>query len=156
MVGIKHQTYIKVKPEKVFQTLTTADGWNAWFTDGTTINLHRDGTGEIWLRWSYGDNHQREIVDGGKIIETIPYKSFIFQWKPGKNRTTVKFNIQPFKEGTLLLLEERGYSNDDITSCIGCAVGWGEAMTLLKVFLEQGIVYKTDLILDFEDERNDI
>ncbi|KQL50831.1 hypothetical protein AN964_24750 [Heyndrickxia shackletonii] len=153
MVGIKHQAYIKVEKEKVFQTLTTAEGWNAWFTDRTIININIDGTGEIWLRWSYGDDHQREIVDGGKIIETIPCESFIFQWKPGKNTTTVKFQLHPFKEGTLLILEEDGYTNDDITSCIGCSVGWGEAITLLKVFLEHGIVYKGDLLLGFEDDH---
>jgi len=56
----------------------------------------------------------------------------------------------------LLLLEEQGYTNEDINACIGCAVGWGEAVTLLKVYLEQGIVYKKDLLLGFEDEIHDI
>ncbi|MGV3466372.1 MAG: SRPBCC family protein [Heyndrickxia sp.] len=156
MLSIQHRKYIRVKPKKVFLTLSTADGWNAWFTNQTTITINGDGAGEIWLRWSYEDDHQRQIVDGGKILESIPYKSFVFQWKPGENTTTVKFQLEPFKEGTLLQLEEQSYTNEDTFACIGCAVGWGEAMTLLKVYLEQGIVYKQDLLLGFEDESYDI
>lgn len=45
------------------------------------------------------------------------------------------------------MLKEVGYSNSDkdIKTCINCAVGWGEAMTLLKIYLEEGVVYKEDL-----------
>jgi len=156
MVGIKHRTYIKAKPEKVFQTLTTADGWNAWFTQRTTIDKNKDGTDEIWFRWSYENDQQKEIVDGGKILEAIPYESFIFQWKPGRNITTVNIQLKPLKEGTLLLLEEQGYEKEDMEACIGCAVGCGEAITLLKLYLEYGIVCKKDLLLGFEDEIHDL
>ncbi|WP_180968201.1 SRPBCC family protein [Cytobacillus massiliigabonensis] len=143
MPVIKHQTYIKSQPAKVFQMLTTADGWNAWFTDRTTIAWNKDGTGEIRLRWAI--NREKMIEDGGKIIEATPDESFIFQWCPGESQTTVKFNVQPFREGTLLAVEEHGYSNKDIGTCIECAIGWGEALTLLKIYLEHGIVLKEDL-----------
>jgi hypothetical protein len=54
--------------------------------------------------------------------------------------------MEPYKEGTLLILEEHGYTAKDIKSCISCAVGWGEAMTLLKVYLEHGLILKQDLL----------
>ncbi|MBM7585500.1 uncharacterized protein YndB with AHSA1/START domain [Bacillus pakistanensis] len=147
MPEIRHQMYIKVEPKKVYQTLIHEDEWNAWFTDYTTIDLNHDGTGNIQFRWKSSDDH--EIEDGGRIIEAIPFKTFTFQWNPGENNTTVTFQLKPYKEGTLVVLEERGYSNSDkdLTACIGCAVGWGEALTLLKIYLEHGIVYKDDLLL---------
>lgn len=150
--AIKHQTYIKSKQEKVFHTLTTAAGWNAWFTDRTTIEWNMDGTGEIRLRWA--TMGEKLIEDGGKIIEAIPYESFTFQWCPGVSQTTVTFKLLPYREGTLVVLEEHGYSNKEINACIGCAIGWGEALTLLKIFLEHGLVYKEDLIIG--DDMTDL
>lgn len=143
---INHQIYIKASPEKVYQTLTTAEGWNSWFTDHTVINLDKYGVGKITLCWcNYGVNKEN-IEDGGEILTNVPNKLFTFLWSPGENPTTVKFELRPFKEGTLLLLEETGYSTStkDLSACIGCAVGWGEALILLKMYLEYGIVCKED------------
>ncbi|MBS4192674.1 SRPBCC domain-containing protein [Bacillus sp. FJAT-49705] len=143
---IHHQTYIKVNPEKVYQTLTTAEGWNAWFTDHTVLYLNENGEGKITFRWSNYGAKKENIEDGGDILTAIQNKLFVFQWSPGDGKTTVKFELKPVKEGTLLLLEETGYtaSNKDLSVCIGCAAGWGEALTLLKMYLEYGIVCKDD------------
>lgn len=148
MPRIYHQTYIKVEPKRVYEALVTAEGWNTWFTDETTIMWNDDGTGEIRLRWSNYGIDKIAIEDGGKILEAIPYECFVFQWSPGESVTTVKFLLKPYKEGTMLRIAESGYSESDrdIKACIGCAVGWGEALNLLKVYLEHGIVYKEDLI----------
>ncbi|MFD1738737.1 SRPBCC domain-containing protein [Bacillus salitolerans] len=145
--AIKHSTYIKVKPELIFNTLVTANEWNTWFTDQTTIQINEDGTGEILFKWFVGE---RTIVDGGKIIKVVPSKVFAFQWSPGQELTTVHFDLVPYKDGTLVTLTEVGYSmvGQDLKACIGCAVGWGEAMTLLKFYLEYGIVCKNELILE--------
>ncbi|GIN87345.1 hypothetical protein J6TS2_37310 [Heyndrickxia sporothermodurans] len=77
----------------------------------------------------------------------IPNKSFIFQWSPINGKTTVSIKLDPYKNGTLVTLKEKGYSRseDDLATCVRCAVGWGEAMTLLKFYLEYGIVCKQDL-----------
>ncbi len=143
---ILHQTYIKASPEKVYQTLTTAEGWNTWFTDNTFLHLNENGEGKITLRWfNYGVNKEN-IEDGGDILTAIQNRLFVFQWFPGEGKTTVKFELKQIKEGTLLLLEETGYTTSamDLSACIGCAVGWGEALTLLKMYLEYGIVCKED------------
>ncbi|MEH7389731.1 hypothetical protein V7149_26010 [Bacillus sp. JJ1503] len=42
---INHQTYIKASLDKVYETLTTAEGWNAWFTDHTVLHLDENGKG---------------------------------------------------------------------------------------------------------------
>jgi uncharacterized protein YndB with AHSA1/START domain len=147
MPSITHKTYIKADQEEVFNILSTAEGWNSWFTDNTSIQLTPEGTGEIRLRWTEFGNNRENMEDGGRILEAISNKSFIFQWSPGERKTTVSFKLEPYKEGTLIILEEAGYSNSekDLNACIGCAVGWGEAMMLLKIYIEHGIVYKQDL-----------
>jgi hypothetical protein len=55
----------------------------------------------------------------------------------------VSFTLEPFKSGTILTVIETGYSNSerDVRACLGCATGWGEALTLLKFFIEHGITY---------------
>ncbi|MFN3432618.1 MAG: hypothetical protein ACK46X_22055, partial [Candidatus Sericytochromatia bacterium] len=45
---IHHQTFIRATPERIFPMLATAEGWDAWFTDGTTLDLDAQ---EIRLRW---------------------------------------------------------------------------------------------------------
>lgn len=147
MPEINHQTYIKASIDKVYKTLSTAEGWNAWFTNQTSLNMEQDGTGEIRLKWDGFGQEKLELEDGGRILRAVRDESFVFQWSPGELVTTVEFKLEPYQKGTLIMLKEVGYSNSDkdIKACINCAVGWGEAMTLLKIYLEEGIVYKEDL-----------
>ena len=35
---IEHVTYIDVPVEQVYETLTTSDGWDSWFTDEATLD----------------------------------------------------------------------------------------------------------------------
>ncbi|PFA69193.1 hypothetical protein CN378_04775 [Bacillus sp. AFS015802] len=146
MLEINHKTYIKVPLEKVYQTISTSRGWNAWFTDDASINIDSNGTGQIRLVW--GNNEHRTIEDGGPIIEAIPNERFAFKWSPGEVTSTVTFKFEPYKEGTLVILNDKGYTHsvESLRACMGCAVGWGEALTLLKIYLEHGIVYKKDLL----------
>ena len=139
--NIEHAVFIEAPIEKVWQTLTTSEGWNSWFTDGTEIDLKEGGY--IKLRWkNFGIGHYT-TEDGGTILKVIPNIKFIFQWSPASSPTTVAFNLEQLGSGTKVLLTETGYpeSEKDLQVCIGCAVGWGEALTLLKFFLEHGITY---------------
>lgn len=147
MPEINHQTYIKASIDKVYKTLSTAEGWNAWFTNQTSLHMEQDGTGEIRLKWDGFGQEKLELEDGGRILRAVRDEFFVFQWSPGELVTTVEFKLEPYQKGTLIMLKEVGYSNSDkdIKACINCAVGWGEAMTLLKIYLEEGIVYKEDL-----------
>ncbi|MEB6551327.1 SRPBCC domain-containing protein [Heyndrickxia sporothermodurans] len=147
MPETEHSTYIKVEKEKLYEILSSSEEWNAWFTDDTSLTLNSDGTGDIRLGWSDFGSRKENVEDSGKILKAIPNKSFIFQWSPGESRTTVSIKLGKYKEGTLVSLRETGYSSSekDLAACLGCAVGWGEALTLLKVYLEYGIVCKQDL-----------
>jgi uncharacterized protein YndB with AHSA1/START domain len=147
MPEINHKTYMKVPLEDVYHTISTAQGWNAWFTDDTSLEINPDGTGEIRMRWTNFGSEQVTIEDGGRILEAVPNQKFVFQWSPGEQSSTVTINLEPYRDGTMVTLNESGYTNSekDLSACIECAAGWGEALTLLKVYLEYGIIYKQDL-----------
>jgi uncharacterized protein YndB with AHSA1/START domain len=141
MPDIEHSTYIAVLPETVFDAITTGAGWDAWFTDGTTVDPVPGG--HITLRWRDFGAGRWTTEDGGPVIDVEPSKRFVFQWSPGSKPTTVSFGLEPRGPGTIVRLRETGYSttDEDVEACIGCAVGWGEALTLLKFFLEHGATY---------------
>jgi uncharacterized protein YndB with AHSA1/START domain len=77
--------------------------------------------------------------DGGPIIEALPNQRFVFQWQPGESPSTVAFELEPRGAGTVVYVTESGYSS--WIGLIGCATGWGEALTLLKFYLEYGLTY---------------
>ena len=136
---IEQSTYINAPIERVYRTLTTADGWNAWFTKGTTLELVPGG--KIHFRWVNFGAERMTTEDGGPVLEVEENRKFVFQWHPGKSATTVAIKLSKLGKGTLVQLEEFGYPMDDLEVSLGCAVGWGEALTLLKFFLESGNVY---------------
>lgn len=143
-VPIKHSTYIDVLPAKVYQCLTTAKGWNAWFTKGMKLDLRQGGS--ISFRWENFAGENAVIEDTGPILEFEESHRFVFQWHPqGKEYpTTVAFTLSPRGEGTVLGVEETGYLDTPEGHRIfnSCATGWVEAMTLLKFYLESGLTYK--------------
>ena len=49
---IEQATYINAPVQKVYETLTTASGWNAWFTRETTLDPKVGG--EFVMRWRNG------------------------------------------------------------------------------------------------------
>lgn len=138
---IRHSTYVDAPAERVYDTLTTADGWDAWFTQGAEVQAYPGG--EIRFRWISFGAERYTGEDGGLVLEAVAPKRFVFQWMPGDSTTTVEFDLAPRRTGTMLTVTEWGHttSRRDLEALIECAAGWGEALTLLKVFLEKGFTY---------------
>ena len=136
---VEHVTYIDAPIDKVYETLTTAEGWDSWFTDGTTLDAVPGG--KIRLRWIDFGAERMTTEDGGPVLEVESNRRFVFQWHPGKAATTVSFELGKRGTGTLVRLQESGYSMDDVETAIGCAAGWGEALTMLKFWLERGVTH---------------
>jgi uncharacterized protein YndB with AHSA1/START domain len=138
---IRHCTYIDTSPQRVYETLTTGAGWDAWFTHGTDVEAHPGG--KILLRWTNFGAQGYTGQDGGTILEAVAPERFVFQWTPGDSTTTVEFDLVPRSTGTVLTVTESGHttSRRDLEALVDCAAGWGEALTLLKVYLEKGLIY---------------
>ncbi|HEX9745961.1 MAG TPA: SRPBCC domain-containing protein [bacterium] len=140
--AIKHSVYIKASPETVYRTITTSEGWNAWFTDEARIDPKPGG--EIYFKWENVGCDNLTFEDHGPVLEAIPNEKFVFKWNPGVTQTTCTFILNPQDDGTLISFTEEGYTEDpkDLQMLVECATGWGEALTLLKIYLEHGIAYK--------------
>jgi uncharacterized protein YndB with AHSA1/START domain len=140
---ISHDVFIQASRERVYDALTTSSELDSWFTTGASVDA-RPG-GEIWWRWKdWGPNHVT-TEDGGPVLVAQRPERFVFQWHPDDPRysTIVEFALEEASGGTIVRLRESGYE-DTPTGCqalIGCATGWGEALTLLKFYLEHGIRY---------------
>jgi uncharacterized protein YndB with AHSA1/START domain len=74
----------------------------------------------------------------------LPPKRFVFKWGETANAmTTVEFDLEEREGGTLLRLREHGFapSAKGRKSFEGNSLGWGEAATLIKFYVEHGVSY---------------
>ncbi len=140
---LSHSTLIRADPMQVYLAITTCDGLDAWFTSGASVNAHPGG--EIHFCWvDWGPNHI-STEDGGTVIEATSGSCFVFEWHPDLPvyATTVEINLTPTDGGTIISLNEFGFDDtpSGIAALSNCAAGWGEALTLLKFYLELGLHY---------------
>jgi len=141
MPEVSHSVLVRADPMRVYNALTTAEGLDAWFTHGAVVDA-RPG-GEIRFRWvDFGPQHI-STQDRGTVLEAIPPSRFVFQWHPDQPDyvTTVEVNFSPGDNGTIVSLREYGFPRSALKAMLDCATGWGEALTLLKFYLEHGVHY---------------
>ncbi|MGY5874773.1 MAG: SRPBCC domain-containing protein [Candidatus Thorarchaeota archaeon] len=142
-VEIKHSTYVKADPDTVYDAIATSEGIDGWFTDGAVVDAHPGG--KIKFRWVNWRPDMGVVEDGGPVLEADRGKRFVFQWYPAgpSYPTTVEMTFEPYKDGTIMRVREYGYKDDDTSrkAMLDCAAGWGEALTLLKFYVEHNIRY---------------
>ena len=140
---ITQRSFIKASKEKIYDTISSADGWNAFFTHD--LEVEPKPGGKIIWRWKDWGPDFYTVEAEGKVVAVDPPHKFAFQWHPaGKEYpTTITFDLNEAYGGTVLTITEEGYPNTSKgrSAMLECACGWGEAATLLKFYLEHGIVY---------------
>ncbi len=140
---IRHASLIRVEVGKVYDALTTADGLDGWFTTGASVDA-RPG-GEIRFRWVAWGPDRLTTEDGGLVLEARRPHRFVFQWQPDHPgyATSVEIDLQSVEGGTIVRLREYGYQDTPSgrAALANCATGWGEALTLLKFYVEHGVRY---------------
>lgn len=136
---IKIRTYIDVAPAAVYACLTSASSWNEWFTDYSTIYPEVGGRFHmVWRDWGPDHIHTEEVA---QITVMDPEHCFGFRWFPVPAGTEVRFQLESREDGTVVTLTEEGYAPDEVAQALECAAGWGEALTLMKFFLEHRLTY---------------
>ena len=138
---ILHKTLIRAPRHKVYDAMTTAKGLDNWFTTGAEINLKPGGTLTFkWVNW--GPDKYTGSAEDCPILEANIPERFVFQWW-NDHLTTVEMDFKEVKDGTVIELKETGYADtpEGHRRCLECATGWGEALTLLKFYVEHGIRY---------------
>lgn len=140
---IVFETYVDASVEKVFESLTTAEGWNSWFTSGTTMDLKNK---TITFRWR--DLGPEKVTDeaSAKVVDYQKNSMFSFTWheKMFPKPTRVIFDLKEKGRGTIVKLTDEGYpkTNEGEFMFMNCSAGWAEALTLMKVNLEANYRYK--------------
>ncbi len=137
---IEHKVLVRADRQKVFDAMTTAKGLDSWFTKGSTVDL-RPG-GKILFNWVEWGVDKETFKAECPILEVIVPARLVFKWW-SDHYTTVEMDFSIVEEGTVISLIEKGYADTEEGHhrCLECAVGWGEALTLLKFYVEHGLRY---------------
>ncbi|MGH9833014.1 MAG: SRPBCC family protein [Blastocatellia bacterium] len=140
---VRFTTLVRATPERVYDAIATADGLNGWFT--TSASVDASPGGEIRLRWiDWGYCHYTG-ENGGPVLEARRPERFVFQWQVDTDsyNTTVEIDFEPVEEGTIVRLVEYSYEDSPtgLKDMLARASGWGEALTLMKFYVEHGVRY---------------
>ena len=140
---IKQRTFIAASPERVYDTLTSAQSWDEFFTTGMELDPKPGGICSFsWKDWG-PDNYTLKVP--GQVIKAKRPDLFVFQWGSKGKETTISIELTPKDKGTVVTLSEDGYEDtpEGRAMILECASGWGEAVTLLKFYIEHGIIYNS-------------
>lgn len=140
---IKQRVFIKASAGKIYDIISSGAGWNAFFTKETEVNSRPEG--KIVFRWRNWGPDFFNIDAEGKVTQADKPNYFAFEWYPvGKQTPTlVEFRLSEKYGGTVVELTEGGYpdTKEGRAMILECACGWGETLTLLKFYVEYGVVY---------------
>ena len=142
---IRHETFVRAPREEIYDALTTASGLDAWFTTGAEVEPRAGGV----MHWRWRDWGPEKVTaeDRGRVLEARRPERFAFEWHGSRDEdhpTTVELDFEEADGGTVVRLRERGYPDTPggRAAFANCAAGWGEALTLAKVYVEHGLSYR--------------
>ncbi len=142
-VEIKQNTLVRATPEMVYDAIATAEGLDAWFTVGSEVDARPGGS--ITFRWKDWGPDKYTNESKAQVVEAKRPERFVFQWSADNPSyvTTIEIDLEPVEEGTVVRLREYGYQDTPSgrAAMLECAAGWGEALTLMKYYVEHGVIY---------------
>jgi uncharacterized protein YndB with AHSA1/START domain len=134
-------TLVRAPRERVYDAFTQAEELDAWFTTGAEVDP-RPG-GEMRWRWKEWGPNRVTAEDRGPVLEARRPERYVFGWQEALGGTTVELDFEEHPEGTVVRLHEHGYADtpEGWAGFSECSTGWGEALTLLKFWVEHGVRY---------------
>ncbi len=134
-------TFVRASREQVFDALTQAEHLDAWFTTGAEVDP-REGGEMVW-RWVDWGPDRVTAEDRGPVLEARRPERYAFRWQADLGGTTVEVDFEQRLDGTVVRLREHGYpdTREGWAGFADCSTGWGEALTLLKFYVEHGVRY---------------
>ncbi|HEV8654260.1 MAG TPA: SRPBCC domain-containing protein [Candidatus Limnocylindria bacterium] len=132
----KHKMFIRAPREKVYDAFATAEGLDGWFTRGSRVDARPGGAMLFkWVDW--GAEQDINVEAPGRVLEAKRPERFVFEWGGPGSESTVEIVLEERDDGTLVRLREYGFRK--IENVIENAGGWGEALTLVKFWVEHRI-----------------
>lgn len=141
-VAIDLEVRVRVPPERIYDALATAQGLDAWFTTGTTMEP-RPGGAMVW-RWKDWALTKGETSARAEVLESRPPERYAFRWEAADDLwTDVRMGFQRIPEGTLVRLRETGFPDTPRGRrvIVRTAGRRGEALVLAKFYVEHGVRY---------------
>lgn len=134
-------TLVRSPRDRVYDALTRADELDAWFTTGAEVDPRPGGI--MHWRWRDWGPDRFTGEDWGPVLEARRPERYVFQWQAQLGGTTVEIDFEDVAEGTVVRLREHGYPDtpEGWAGFSECSTGWGEALTLLKFYVEHGVRY---------------
>ena len=134
-------TLVRAPRERAYDALTRADELDAWFTTGAEVDARPGGT----MRWRWVDWGPDRVTeeDSGPVLEARRPERYVFRWQAQLGGMTVEVDLEEHPDGTVIRLREHGYPDTPAgwAAFCECSTGWGEALTLLKFYVEHGARY---------------
>ncbi|HEX3956082.1 MAG TPA: SRPBCC domain-containing protein [Trebonia sp.] len=137
--AIRHSALVRAKPSEVFAVLSTGSGWSSWFTSEAVFEARPGGAVRfVWRNWG---PDAIDVTDQGSVLAAEPDHSLVFTWGDPPSRVSIV--IDPCDRGCIVRLTEDQLPPGEagIERLADCAAGWGEALTLLKFYVEHGLTY---------------
>lgn len=132
---------IAAPAERVFRHLATAEGLDAWFTEGAALDPVAGGA--LVFRWPGLLPGGAALELAGEVVEHAPPRRFAFRWQADSGLTAPLCEIDIAAEagGARVSLVETGFRDDAIGlhDLLNRQGGWAQQLTRLKAFLEHGI-----------------
>lgn len=141
---IEHATVIRAPIDKVFRALSTADGFNCWWTQATI--MERRVGGRIVFSWRDWGPDNITIDGSARILQLIENEVFAWRWDDteGYPSRTSEIELEERDGNTIVRVTDTPTDPDaphgDVIP-LAVAAGWGEALTLLKMWMEHGVRY---------------
>jgi uncharacterized protein YndB with AHSA1/START domain len=133
---VKQSVFIRAPRERVYDAFATAEGLDGWFSRGSRVDARPGGA--ILFRWvDWGAEKTINADAPGRVVEAKRPERFVFEWGAPGSESTVEVVFETRDDGTLVRLREYGFRK--IENVIENAGGWGEALTLVKFWVEHRI-----------------
>ncbi len=142
MIEIRVERIVSASRSKVWQAITTADGWAAWFGDKIIGDFI---VGELQTL-VFGE----DTICYAIVTEVVDQRIFAYRWHPGEDckidkypeeeMTTVRFELEDHPRGTKITLTESGFEcvpESRRDWCLGQNTeGWNDELTKLFAYVE--------------------
>ena len=126
---IKHQWIYKQSPNEIWEYLTQAELIALWLMP----NNFKEVVGhEFEFRTNPIPSLHLDGIFHCKVLEIVPLKKLTYSWKGGSGNgeitldTIVEWTLEPFDNGTRLLLKHSGFKEENISILMGMTDGWQE------------------------------
>ena len=141
--GVRKATLVRAPRERVYDAFTTAEGLDGWFTTGASVDPRPGGS--LVFRWRDWGPDKVAAEDECRVIDARRPERFVFAEHPDAEGppTAVEITFTAAPEGPVVRLSETGFQNTERgrRALAAQAGGWGEALTLLKFYVEHGLRY---------------